>query len=491
MTRINASRRAFSRALATAAATGPAAAGLALNMAALGSAAAQSASGYKALVCVFLFGGNDNANTVLATDTTSWNAYVAARGTIAGGGIGLAAPGSADGVLPLAPLHATGGPSAAVNAQRAFALHPSMSGMQRLFDTERRAAIVANVGTLLEPVTRAQFVAKTARLPPNLGSHNDQQSQWMSFANEGARVGWGGRLADLFAANNADATYTAVSVAGNTSFLSGGDVLQYQVGNNGAVRIETLSGTHFGSTTIGNAHRALITASGTHLLERELARIANRSIAARQKVSDAFAATPVALSALPRPDNSLAAQMYTVARLIAARSALGVASRQVFFVSAGASDPHSNLLATNGAIVARVSSAMEYFDRAMGALGLQDHVTAFTASDFGRTFTYNGDGTDHGWGSHHFVVGGAVRGKDIYGRFPELGVGTPDTTNSRGVLLPQISLDQYAAALGRWFGATNTQILDIFPNLASFGSGGTPDALVASALMPVGFMRPG
>ena len=462
MTRPNASRRQFLRNAALTSIVGPAGAPFALNLATISAASAQTApEDYRALVCIFMFGGNDQGNTVLATDPTSWAAYTAARST-APSPIVLPAVGAAGAVLPIVPN--------TLQAGREFALHPSLTEIKTLFDAGR-GAVIANVGPLIAPTTKVQYQARTVPMPANLFSHNDQQSTWQAFKAEGARVGWGGRMGDLFASTNAFATFTCISASGNAVWLSGQSTLQYQVGSNGGVSIGGMTGGLFGSTAAANPLRAILTGDRANVFEKEHAKITERAITAQTTLNTSMLPTATLNAIQPLPaNNSLATQLQTVARIIGGRTALG-AKRQVFFVSIGGFDTHDNQLPGHANLMARLGEAMAYFDRLMAspAINAADKVTQFTASDFGRTLTSNGDGTDHGWGGHHFVVGAAVKGKDVYGRFPEIGVNTADDVG-QGRLLPVTSVDQYGGTLARWFGLTDGQIADIFPNLKNFGS---------------------
>lgn len=469
--KINASRREFLRMSSMLSAVGVAGAPFALNLATVASAAAQNApGGYKALVCLFMFGANDHANTVLATDSTSWTQYLSIRTTNEAGSIALPAVGTTGGVLPIVPTTSQAG--------RSFALHPNMAELKGLFDNGR-AAVISNVGPLVMPTTLAQYKAASVKLPPKLFSHNDQQSLWQAYAPEGAAYGWGGRMGDLMAANNANPIFTSISASGNAVFLAGKTVNQYQVSSSGAVPIGGLTGTLFGATAGTNPLKNIITTGTSNLLQKEHAAITNRSINAQSLLSPSMAVAGP--TGVPNPtqytnpntgtlaSNALAVQLQTVARIIAARSALG-AQRQVFFVSMGGFDTHDFQRANQADLLAKISHAIAYFDTTMGNLqgtDLRNQVTLFTASDFGRTFTSNGDGTDHGWGSHHFIVGGAVKGKNIYGDFPVTGLKHALDVGS-GSLLPQFSVDQYGATLASWFGLSTTQINDVFPNITNF-----------------------
>ncbi|MBX3634935.1 MAG: DUF1501 domain-containing protein [Rubrivivax sp.] len=502
------SRRVFLRHAGTLGALAGAGAPLALSMLAAGSASAQSAGDYKALVCLFLFGGNDAHNMVLATDSASWQAYTATRnqapdsiallpaGTAPVGGAAAGSPARLGGVLPLAPIDAQG---------RSFALHPLMGTLQTMFNSERRLAIVPNIGPLVMPTSKAQYALRTHPKPVSLFSHNDQQNTWQSGAPEGATRGWGGRMGDLLAAMNSRTVFTAVSASGNAVWLAGQQIQQYQIGGNGAIRMgQDAGGRTFGSADVGAAlQRIASTSRGSHLLEADIAAVAARSVdaeltlrnALRPASDDAFGTAPAsgAYNANNDPKlqylnpltgamtvNPLAQQLQTVARMIDAglAGATGV-RRQVFFVSLGGFDTHDLQNRNHANLMARLAHALRYFDTALGALNARPLVTTFTASDFGRTFTSNGDGTDHGWGGHHFVMGGAVRGGDLYGAFPTLGVKNANNNNfdsspdqlGNGALLPTTSVDQLGATLGAWFGLGGGQLLDIFPNLANFDTG--------------------
>ncbi len=500
-----ASRREFLRQAGALSALLGSAAPLGMNLLAASSAAAQSAGDFKALVCVFLVGGNDAFNTVLPTDAPSWAAYSAARnqmpdsiallrpGLLPQAAAAAGSPARLGGVLPIQPLNAQG---------RSFALHPLLGPLQTLFDSSRRLAIVPNIGPLVMPTSKAQFDQPTHPRPARLYSHNDQQNTWQALAPEGASAGWGGRLADLLASGNTNPVFTAVSASGNAVWLSGRTVRQYQVGNSGAVRLGLDAQSKlFGSAELGaTLQRIVSTSRGSHLFEADLASLAKRSIDAELLLSSAlrpasdtaFGTTPAGAAYNPNTDpklqydnpltgmksaNALALQLQIVARMVDAglRGASGT-RRQVFFVSLGGFDTHDMQNRSHADLMGKVAHALSYFDGALGAIGARDSVTTFTASDFGRTFTSNGDGTDHGWGGHQFVMGGAVKGGDLYGNFPALGLKNASNNNfdsspdqlGNGALLPQTSVDQLGATLGRWLGASDQDLLDVFPNLKNF-----------------------
>jgi uncharacterized protein (DUF1501 family) len=422
----------------------------ALNLAALSEAAAQTATDYKALVCVFLYGANDYGNTVVPYDATSHAAYSTIRGAIA---------------TPRAALAATAlTPSVALPNARQMALAPELAPLKAVFDTGR-LAVLLNVGTLIQPTTLAQYTAKSVPLPPKLFSHNDQQSVWQSSLPEGATSGWGGRIGDLFMAGNSKATFTCVNVSGNAVFMSGQSAVQYQVSSSGSVALRGISAPLFGSQACSDALRALTTAPRSHLMQAEHTRVMARAIDANVSLSAALATTPALGTVFPA-DNPLATQLQLVARTIAARSGLG-AKRQVFFVSIGGFDLHDFLPTQHPGLLAQVAAAMKSFYDATVELGVANQVTAFTASDFGRTLSSNGDGSDHGWGSHHFVQGGAVQGGRFWGDLPAVSVTTPDQVG-QGRLLPTTSVDQMAATLASWMGVSDTNLALVAPNIGNY-----------------------
>jgi uncharacterized protein (DUF1501 family) len=439
-----------------------------LNLAAFGDAAAFNATDYRALVCVFLFGGNDYANTVVTYDTPSWQAY---RNIRASG------PGPAGLAIEQAALAGTLlNPTSALAGGRQYALHPAMPGLAGLFNSGQ-AAVLFNAGPLIRPTTKTEFFsADRARypLPPQLLSHNDQQSVWQAQGAEGSTVGWGGNLGDLAMSSNGNSLFTCISATGNAVFLSGDTAQQYQVSTQGAVQVRAAREGVFGLFTPASARAftELVSEARTHVLENEYNRVTRRSIEAEAQLTAALAG--VTLNTLFPAGNSLADQMKIVARLIGARNTLGN-KRQVFIVSLGGFDLHDNLVATQPVLLRRVSEAMTAFYNATVELGVADKVTSFTASDFGRTLTSNGDGTDHGWGGHHLVMGGAVRGKAFYGVAPPVTVGNTGAPEDQwhigqGRLIPTTSVDQYAATLARWFGVADAELAGILPNLRNFGT---------------------
>jgi uncharacterized protein (DUF1501 family) len=400
---------------------------------------------------VFLYGGNDYGNTLIPYDNTRYALYQGMRPT-------LAYPLSA-----LTPTLLT--PTTALPGGIQYALAPELAPLLPLF-TSNRLAVMLNVGTLVLPTTKAQYSAKSVPLPPKLFSHNDQQSVWQSSAPEGATSGWGGRMGDLFEAGNGNATFTCVNVSSNAVFLSGHTAVQYQVSPNGPVALNGVKNPLFGSATCSAALRSLVTAPRTHLFENEYTRVMSRSLVAGDALTTALAGGPAITTVFPA-GNGLAEQLKLVARMISTASEVG-AKRQVFFVSMGGFDNHDGLASIHPGLLTSVADAMSAFYNATVELGVANRVTSFTASDFGRTLTGN-DGSDHGWGGMHFMLGGAVNGGRYYGSAPIVANDGPDDVG-QGRLLPSTSVDQYAATFGKWFGISDTDLLTVLPNLAHWNT---------------------
>jgi uncharacterized protein (DUF1501 family) len=427
---------------------------LAINLAAIGEAAAFDSTDYKALVCIFLYGGNDYANTVVPYDPTNYALYAGIRGGTgeAGGGIAIARAALAPNALtPVA------GPALTDGLQ--YALAPQLTGLKSLWDA-RRLAVQLNVGPLIQPTSIIQY-RSTNRvanpLPPKLFSHNDQQSVWQSNSTEGSTVGWGGRLGDIaMSSNGTNSLLTCISAAGNAVFVAGQNALQYQISPGGAIRINALNGP------LRDALTSIITRNSTHAFENEHAIVTRRSIAMEGVVNSALVNVNTSFGT----GNPLANQLRIVARLIGARDALAT-HRQVFFVSLGGFDNHNLLMQDHPTLMQRVNDAMSAFYAATVELGVADKVTTFTASDFGRTLSSNADGSDHGWGGHHFVMGGAVQGGRFYGTAPHVSIQTDDQVG-QGRLLPSTSVDEFAATMARWFGCSTTELPGILPNVTNF-----------------------
>jgi uncharacterized protein (DUF1501 family) len=428
---------------------------LAMSLASMTEAVAASPSNdYKALVCVFLYGANDHYNTTVPYDSTNHASYINARGTL----------GTARSQL-LSLASTTGLPSGTQ-----MSLAPQLTGLKTLFDAGRMGVLL-NIGPLIHPTTLAQYRAKSVPLPPKLFSHNDQQSVWQSSLAEGATSGWGGRLGDRFLQENQTSTFTCMNLSGNAVFMSGKTAVQYQVGTAGAVKLSATNSNSFGSNSVSQALQTLTQASSVHLFENEHTRLMKRAVDVEGLLtsnlpSDAVPSTPF------DTNNRLAMQLRMVARTIAARTALGN-KRQVFFVSIGGFDNHDRLVTEHPTLLASVDSAIKSFYDATVELGVANQVTTFTASDFGRTLSSNGDGSDHGWGSHHFVIGGAVSGNRFFGSLPSMGYNTSNDVG-QGRLLPTTSVEQLGAPLASWFGVPSNEMSLVFPNSGNFNLSALP-----------------
>ncbi len=468
MNKFEHSRRQFLRTASMASMAGISASPFILGLNSMAAMAQGSgASGYKALVCVFLQGGNDGHGTVIATDPTSFAAFTQARS----GAPGLAYPQSE--LLPIVLKTPQSG--------RTFALNPALVGVQNLFNAGR-AAIVANSGTLIAPATKAQVNAASVPLPASLFSHFDQTAAWQAIASNGGsaeHVGWGGAVADLIESMNmnSNSMFTCISTAGIALFLSGQTSFQLNVTSAGPIPIGGMAQPAFGLPAT-NPLASILTADETNLFAKEYGVVVNRSLQAQALLASSM--LPAGVGGVPNPpqyldpmtnklvDNPLAVSMQTVARIIGGRASLGV-NRQIFYVQLGSFDTHNNQAIQHAQLLTQLGSAFEYFDGLMTAAGLGNQVTSFTASDFGRTLTCNSDGTDHGWGSHHFVVGGAVQGQDMYGQYPVIGVNQANDVGA-GRLIPTTAVDQYAGTLASWFGLSDGQVREVFPNFGNFGS---------------------
>ncbi|MFC3195736.1 DUF1501 domain-containing protein [Marinicella sediminis] len=410
-------------------------------------------TGYKALVCVFLDGGNDSANTVVPLGTSEHNAYSQVRGDLAL---------DAGSLLPISPANDGG---------RSWGLHPELTGIHNLF-SQNQAAVVTNVGSLAFPITQLEYNNGSVPVPPNLFSHSDQQSQWQtSVADQPSISGWTGRIADLLhsTVNGGNDLSMNISLAGNNILQVGELINQYHLTNQGSVRLNDIT-WGAGPERLA-ALQSLLNEPQANLFQQGYADIFNRAINLDQIISAGLeGATPVAT---PFPDqqgyNTLSSQLEMVANMINIQSTLGM-NRQVFFVKLGGFDNHDNHLNDHAIGMQNLDGAVSAFYAAMVELGMQNDVTLFTASDFSRTWVSNGQGSDHGWGASHFVVGGDVQGGDFYGAMPLIEQGSTDTVSDHGRCIPTIAVDEYAATLAQWFGVGGGQVSDIFPNIGRFNT---------------------
>jgi uncharacterized protein (DUF1501 family) len=423
-------------------------------------AAAAPNADYKALVCLFLWGGNDSPNTVIPYGTAEHAQYVNARQGMTR---------ARDELLPIATPSLTDG--------RALALPKEMAALKTLYD-QGKVAIVANVGTLAYPVTRAQYEANAVEVPPQLFSHSDQANFWqLGIPSYSASTGWAGRMADLMTASNTSGKVSAsVSVAGNNLWQVGAKTIQYPIDpGSGAAEIEGID-----SAVYGKALKAMLSQQRSHLIEQETVAIYNRSIASAASATNALKAVAavdndfsrVAPPSVPGPmrwaHDEIMGKLSMVARMIAASGDLGL-KRQTFFIGIGGFDMH-NSLADHKYLLQSVSDGLAAFYASMAKMGVGNKVTTFTASDFGRPLLTNNGGSDHGWGGHHFVVGDAVKGGNLYGKFPGMDRNGPDALSNQGHTIPSTSVDEYAGALARWMGVSATDLPLVLPNIGRFSN---------------------
>ncbi len=401
---------------------------------------------YKALVCVFMLGGNDSYNMLVPRSNAEYTVYQQSRQNMA---IDQAS------LLPINPLTPDGAD---------YGLHPMMAGVQTLFETNR-AAIVNNIGPLIEPTTKDQFLNQSVLLPPQLFSHNDQQDQWNSLRGVAqSKTGWAGRLADLIRTNVTDQQMaTNVSLFGRTILQSADETVAYVMGSRGPIPF-----FGFDDTTAGRAQRAafgrVLNANYGSIYERAFAEVQRRAVASADLIGAALDGAPVLNTVFP--NTQLGEQLNTVARLIAVRDQLQM-QRQFFFVATGGFDSHDDQMLNQPDLLGGVSEAMFAFYEAMVEIGTSGMVTSFTQSDFGRTLTSNGDGTDHAWGGNQLVIGDAVAGRELYGTYPLLQLDGPDDVGG-GRIIPTPSADQYAATLARWFGIPDEDLVTVAPNIGNF-----------------------
>jgi uncharacterized protein (DUF1501 family) len=412
------------------------------------SAATIPASDYKALVCLFLYGGNDANNVIVPHDNSGYASYLAARGI-------LAIPQSS--LLPLTLPSGDG---------RDFGLHPSLPEVQSLFN-QGKMALVSNVGTLLAPITRAEYLAKTVAVPNQLFSHADQSVQWQtSVSNQTSLTGWGGRTADLLASLNGNSKISlAISIAGTNTFEVGNLVIPYAVAPTGSIGLTGFNGSANANVRL-QAFKDLLAQPHNNLFEQAYADTVTRAIADNDLLTSALAGAPALQTVFPATD--LGSQLNMVAKLIAARTSLGM-QRQIFFCAVQGYDTHGDQLTAQSNLFAELSQAMNAFYNATVEMNIANQVTTFTASDFGRTYPTNGSGSDHGWGSHQFVMGGAVLGGRLFGTFPTLAVNGPDDTG-QGRWIPTTSVDEFSATMATWFGVSSSDLSTVFPNIGHFNN---------------------
>ena len=409
------------------------------------SALAQGTTDYKALVCIFMFGGNDSNNMLVPTDSR-YAQYLQARSV-------LALPQS-----QLLPLQ--------INGQSTYGLHPNMPDMQGYFNNDKTLAIVTNVGTLVQPTTQATYQAYT-NLPENLYSHSDQQDQWQSAQLAGTPVsGWAGKIADNVQTYNAAAQFPPIlSISGNPVFCTGITSRPFSMNPGQPPGLQGFDTSAASQARYTATQQLLTFDSGLSMVQAANA-VTGQAVKFAQVLSTAL--QNIAPLQTKFPTNYLAQQLQQVAQVIAARSALGV-QRQIFFCSYGGFDTHADQLPQQVQLLTDVNQSMSAFYQATQELGVASQVTTFTLSEFSRTLEPGSNGgSDHAWGAHQLILGGAVKGNAIYGTFPTLALGGPDDADQNGRWIPTMALDQYAATLATWFGVSAANLPSIFPNLANF-----------------------
>lgn len=423
----------------------------ALSQLQLSQAFAQSAEDdYKALVCVFLFGGNDAFNMVVPRSDTAYNAYADARRELAV---------AQEMLLPISSTQGNG-----VD----YGLHPGLSDLAGLYG-QNKLAVLGNVGALIEPTSKTAYQNKSVALPPQLFSHNDQQNFAQSLQSSTKRNGWVGRAADVMQALNENARLSMnISLSGSNLWQAGAETVPYSVNPAGINTIRYMdrnSEDNWELARIATLEN-LLGQQQQHIFVRNYAQAVSKAWDLADEVGAAVSAAPAITTTFPAGENRLGAGLNMVAQLIAARSSLKV-SRQTFFVGMGDFDTHGDQNRRQDLLMTQLNDALAAFYAATVELGVADKVTTFTTSDFGRTLSSNGDGTDHGWGGHQFIMGNAIQGGNIYGTMPELALGSNDDMGE-GRIIPSTSIDQYAATLAGWFGVPSNIYADVFPNLGNF-----------------------
>ncbi len=414
----------------------------------LATAQSTAADNYRALVCINLNGGNDGFNLLVPDSGAEYNEYASGRGHLA---------------VPKSDLLSLN--TASANTTSA-GLNPHMAELLPLYE-RGQVAFMANVGTLVEPTTPEDVRNKSVRLPEQLFSHNDQSSQWHKLDhNRQWNSGWGGRVNDLLAPQQSNPSLASVSLDGNNHWMSGSDASTFTISSTG---VKSYSGmedmTNDWQMPRRQAFIQLLHENYSNTFERSYAELQSRALVLSTNVGAALTRFGDLQTPLP-PENELAEQLAMVAKLIAVKDEFRM-TRQLFYVNLGGFDTHDNQLANQPALFTKLSQALAFFNQALAEINQLENVTSFTSSDFGRSITSNGDGTDHGWGNHHLVMGGSVLGGDIYGQIPRIAVGGPDDARN-GRIVPTTSVSQYAATQLSWLGLDDDQIDAMLPTLGNF-----------------------
>ncbi|MEO5906546.1 MAG: DUF1501 domain-containing protein [Saprospiraceae bacterium] len=419
---------------------------------------------YKALVCVFLSGGNDSFNMLMPRSASEYSEYATTRSN-------LALP--LDSMLPIFPDNAGG---------RLFGLHPSMMRSQQLFN-DGKMAFLSNVGTLVEPTTREQYWEGQANLPLGLYSHSDQGQQWMTgLPNGRSGTGWGGKVADLIKdMNNNENISMNLSLSGTNIFQTGQNTIEFALdpydGSAGIYGYGDHEEWNVFDRMRTRAIKSMVEHEYQDMFQKTYVDVVRKSRDGHLQFQEAIGSVPELLT--PFTDNYLSKSFQMAAYSMAAHEALGM-KRQIFFIDYGGWDHHDEVLNAQNGMLYELDTALGEFSDALAELGLGSQVTTFSLSEFGRTLTSNGNGTDHAWGGNVMVMGDQVKGKNIYGEYPTLALQSNIELGS-GVLIPQLSADQYFAELALWFGVAPSELPTIFPSLTNFYQPGSG--------MPIGFIN--
>jgi len=450
-------RRHFLKNVAAASVLGSGAVAMNGKLGLMGSALAASSdyaglTDYKALVCVFLYGGSDSFNMFVPTEEGLYNNYAQSRGSLSMARESLLMPATPSG----------------------FGFNPAMGNMMAQYDAGN-LAVVSNVGNLISPVSKAEYLAESNQIPDNLFAHNHQQEQWLKgFSSSPTSLvssGWGGRMADLLRSANTNNTLPPTFSMGGSNYWLPGNV-STPINLNVNTGIETISFMNQGkgreSETRADLLSRILAMPQEGILQEQAALAMGRGISSADAILAALG-TSDTIQASYDASSDLAKQLRLVARLIAAQQNLGM-QRQIFFVGLGGWDTHDNQAGRLQGLLSNLDRSLSDFNNALVELNQQDSVTTFTASDFGRTLTVNGDGSDHGWGGHYMVMGGAVDGGKLYGEMPSFITGSDDDAGDKGRVIPSLSINQFGASMGSWLGLSDGDIADVFPDLSNFGS---------------------
>ncbi len=437
--------------------------GLANSLAGMVRPTLSTGGDYKALVCILLAGGNDSFNMLVPRNGSNYSEYAIARSNLA---------------LPqgdLLPINYTD------SNGKQFGLHPAMPELQSLFNNNK-LAFISNVGTLVEPISKSQYLNGSIPVPVGLLSHADQIQQWQtSIPQSRSSKGWGGRMADILHAGNSNQNISMnISLSGTNIFQVGNSSTEYAIraSAGGSVGINVLQGTSSLDMALKSGTESLLAQQYQDIFKSTFTNKINDSQANHEEFSAAISQVPALTTSFS--NNPLSANMELIARTIAARDTLNM-SRQTFFVNFGGWDHHDGVLDNQMAMLSVVSKALAEFQAAMEELGVADCVTTFTASDFGRTLSSNGNGSDHAWGGNVMVMGDSVKGGEVYGNYPSLALDGDDDIGG-AILLPSISTDEYFAELSKWFGVSNGDLSYVLPNIGNFYD---PN----NSSLPIGFMN--